>query len=114
MADCIFCRIASGVTPAQIIYQDELVVGFRDLNPQAPLHVLVIPRKHVSSLSALGEEDEAAVGHAVRVAVGIARREGIAEQGYRLVANCGPQAGQSVDHVHFHLLGGRPLGWPPG
>ena len=117
---CIFCRIASGDAQATVVYQDETVVAFRDLNPCAPTHVLIIPRKHVPSLNALSQEDEAAVGHIVRVAARIAGEEGIAEasgpsaRGYRVVANCGPEAGQSVDHVHFHLVGGRVLGWPPG
>jgi len=114
MAGCIFCRIASGEASAAIVYQDETVVAFRDLNPQAPTHILLIPRNHLPSLSALTKKDEAAIGHLVRVAAGLAREEKVADRGYRLVANCGPQAGQSVAHIHFHLLGGRNLGWPPG
>lgn len=114
MAECVFCRIASGELEAAIVYQDDRVVAFRDINQRAPVHVLIIPRKHVSSLNEVAEEDEAAVGHIVRIAAEIASEEGVAESGYRLVTNCGPAAGQSVDHVHFHLLGGRSLGWPPG
>jgi histidine triad (HIT) family protein len=114
MGDCIFCRIASGDVPATVVHEDDAVVAFRDLNPQAPTHVLVIPRKHIASLNELLEEDQATIGHIVRVAAGIARAEGYAERGYRLVANCGLEAGQSVDHLHFHLLAGRRLGWPPG
>ncbi|UCC67243.1 MAG: histidine triad nucleotide-binding protein [Armatimonadota bacterium] len=113
-AECIFCRIASGEIPATIVYQDELVVAFRDVNPQAPTHVLVIPREHVPSLNAVSEQDKDSIGHIVRVSAQIAEAEGCADTGYRLVANCGPEAGQSVDHVHFHLLAGRRLGWPPG
>ncbi|MDH4179357.1 MAG: histidine triad nucleotide-binding protein [Armatimonadota bacterium] len=113
-AECIFCRIASGQIPATIVYQDELVVAFRDVNPQAPTHVLVVPRKHVPSLNAVSEQDKDSIGRIVRVAAQIAEAEGCADTGYRLVANCGPEAGQSVDHVHFHLLAGRSLGWPPG
>ena len=113
-AECIFCRIASGELSAAIVYEDELVVAFRDVNPQAPTHVLVIPREHVASLNEVPEESEGIVGHIVRVAAQIAEAEGCAGPGYRLVANCGREAGQSVDHMHFHLLGGRALGWPPG
>ena len=112
--DCIFCRIAAGEVPATVVHEDELVVAFRDLKPKAPTHVLLIPRKHVASLNAVSQEDEATLGHIVRVAARVAESEGLADRGYRLVANCGPEAGQSVDHVHFHLLGGRALGWPPG
>jgi len=113
-ADCIFCRIAAGQVPAEIVQQDDLVVSFRDANPQAPTHLLVIPRKHIASLRDLRQEDQELVGHIVQVGAQLAKSEGIGESGFRLVANCGRQAGQSVDHVHFHLLGGRALGWPPG
>ena len=111
---CIFCRIASGEVPATIVHQDDKAVAFRDLNPQSPTHVLVIPRKHLSSLNEIPQEEGPTIGHIVRVAAQIAQAEGHADSGYRLVANCGPDAGQAVDHVHFHLLAGRPLGWPPG
>jgi histidine triad (HIT) family protein len=114
MSECIFCRIARGEAPSTIVYEDDRVVAFRDLNPGAPMHVLVIPRKHVPSLTALSADDDKTVGHLVRVASRLAAEEKIAESGFRLVANCGPDAGQSVDHVHFHLLGGRAMGWPPG
>ena len=113
-ADCIFCRIATGEVPAEIVHQDDLVLSFRDTNPQAPTHLLVIPRKHIPSLRDLCERDQELVGHIVQVAAQLAESEGIGETGFRLVANCGRQAGQSVDHVHFHLLGGRVLDWPPG
>ena len=114
MADCIFCRIAAGEVKSDIVHQDEQVVAFRDINPQAPTHIVIIPRVHHPSLNDLGPEDDDMIGYLVRVAAKIADDEGISEQGYRIVANCGPNAGQSVNHVHFHLLGGRPLGWPPG
>jgi len=114
MAECVFCKIARGEIPATIVHEDEHVVAFRDLHPKAPTHIVLIPRRHVASLNDLGEEDDAVVGHLVRVAAKLAGDEEIAGRGYRLVANCGRDAGQSVDHVHFHLLGGRALGWPPG
>lgn len=114
MAECIFCRIAEGEVPATIVHQDDKVVAFRDLNPKAPTHVLLVPRKHVSSMLKLCAEDDSLTGHLVRIAAQVAATEGIAETGFRLVANAGPDAGQSVDHLHFHLLGGRKLGWPPG
>ena len=114
MAECLFCRIALGEIPATVVYQDDVVVVFRDIDPQAPTHVLLIPRKHVPSLSHLSPEDDQIIGYLVRIAAQIARSEGVAAGGYRLVANCGREAGQSVDHVHFHLLGGRGMDWPPG
>jgi len=114
MAECLFCRIAAGEIRATVIYQDELVVAFRDINPQAPTHMLLIPRKHIASLSDLSADDDAIIGHLVRISAQIAESEGVATRGYRLVANCGREAGQSVDHVHFHLLGGRAMDWPPG
>jgi len=113
-SECLFCRIVAGDIPAAIVHQDDEIVAFRDINPQAPTHVLLIPRKHVRSLADLWTDDDALIGRLVRVAAQIAESEGIASQGYRLVANTGRQAGQSVDHVHFHLLGGRRLSWPPG
>ena len=114
MSDCLFCRIASGDLASAIVHQDDTVVAFRDINPQAPTHIVLIPRKHIPSLSNLEDTDDGALGHLVRIAAAIAHTEGIANDGYRLVANCGPAAGQSVDHLHFHLLGGRNLAWPPG
>ncbi len=114
MTECLFCRIVAGQIPATVIYRDDDVVAFRDINPQAPAHVLIVPTRHLPSLLALTEDDDKCVGTLVRKAVQIARDEGVAERGFRLVVNTGPEAGQSVDHVHVHLLGGRPLSWPPG
>ena len=111
--DCIFCRIARGEVPAQIVYEEDRAVAFRDLNPQAPTHVLVIPRRHVPSLHE-GGGDPAMLGELLVAARTIAEQEGLGEGGYRVVINNGPDAGQSVDHLHVHLLGGRQFGWPPG
>ena len=112
--NCIFCKIARGELPANVVYRDDQVTVFRDINPQAPVHVLVIPNMHIPSIAALGKKDEALLGHLVEVANRVAAQEGVATSGYRLVVNVGPDAGQTVDHLHIHLLGGRPLGWPPG
>lgn len=112
--DCIFCKIVAGEIPADIVFQDERVVAFRDINPQAPVHVLVIPREHIESLNDAAQADEAPLGHLLRVAARVANEQGVAESGYRTVINTGAGAGQSVFHIHVHLLGGRPLTWPPG
>lgn len=114
MADCIFCQIANGQTDSEIVHEDELVVAFRDLNPQAPVHILLIPRQHIANLGAADEQHRGLLGHLALVAAQVARQEGIAEGGYRLVANVGPHGGQAVDHLHVHLLGGRAMHWPPG
>ena len=114
MDDCIFCRIAAGGIPANVLHQDEDLVAFRDIDPKAPVHVLVIPRRHVDSVNELESGDAGLVGRMVLVARSVAISEGIAEPGYRLVLNTGPDGGQSVGHLHLHLLGGRGLGWPPG
>jgi len=114
MSDCLFCRIINGDISADIVYEDEQVVAFRDIHPQAPVHVLVIPKRHVLNLDATAAEDEALLGHLCTVAAELARRDKIAATGYRLVANVGPDAGESVNHLHFHLLGGRRFSWPPG
>jgi len=113
-ADCIFCRIAGGEIPATLLHSDDRAVAFRDLNPQAPTHVLVIPREHVTSVAMAEASHEALLGHLVIVAAEIARSEGIEAGGYRLVFNHGPDAGQSVFHIHLHLLGGRKFDWPAG
>src|SRR5688572_18593569 len=110
--DCLFCRIIRGDIPAKVIAETKECVAFRDLNPQAPLHVLVIPREHVPSLNQA--TDPALVGRLALLAAEIARSEGIAERGYRTVINTNADAGQTVFHIHLHLLGGRALGWPPG
>ena len=112
MSDCIFCKIAAKQIPAQIVYEDERAVAFRDLNPQAPTHVLVIPRAHVASIDDVKAEHEADLGHLYSVAALIAEKEGLSS-GYRAVVNNGAHAGQSVSHLHLHVLGGRPMGWPP-
>ena len=113
--DCIFCRIAAGEIPAQIVARHGTAVAFRDLHPQAPTHVLVIPIEHVTSTAHLVEGDRAPVlGELMRLAVEVAAQLGLADRGYRLVVNTGADGGQSVDHLHVHLLGGRPMGWPPG
>ena len=107
--DCIFCRIVAGKIPSDILYQDEEVVAFRDINPQAPVHLLVIPKKHIAYLTDLTEEELPLIGHMVKVANQLAKAEGISEAGYRLVVNCGQQGGQLVPHLHMHILGGRQL-----
>ncbi|RMG50397.1 MAG: histidine triad nucleotide-binding protein [Gammaproteobacteria bacterium] len=112
--DCIFCKIASGDIPGDIVYEDEHVVAFRDLNPQAPTHVLVIPREHISTINDLEENHAELVGRLYLAAKQVAEAEGIAERGYRTVMNCNAEAGQTVYHIHLHVLGGRPMGWPPG
>lgn len=114
MKDCIFCKIVAGDVPSTQVHADDAVVAFRDLNPQAPTHVLIIPRKHIAGTNDLAPEDDALVGRIHRAAAKIAGDLGIGKSGYRLVLNCGRQAGQSVFHLHYHLLGGRPLAWPPG
>ena len=107
--DCIFCQIAAGEISSDIVYQDDKMVAFRDINPQAPTHLLIIPRKHIPSLTELAEEDAVLVGNMVNVANLLAKREGVAESGYRLAINCGEQGGQLVPHLHLHLLAGRQL-----
>ena len=113
MPDCIFCRIIRGEAPAKKVYEDERAFVFEDINPQAPTHVLIIPRKHIVGLKEAQAEDAEMIGHLHLVAAQIARERGI-EDGYRTVFNVGPRAGQSVFHLHLHLLGGRSLRWPPG
>jgi histidine triad (HIT) family protein len=112
--NCLFCRIISGQIPAEIIYSDDQAIAFRDINPQAPVHALVIPRRHIHSLNEVASEDAPAIGYLFKVAADIAKQEGIAESGYRTVVNTGSGAGQSVFHVHVHVLGGRGFHWPPG
>ncbi len=107
--DCIFCQIVAGKVPSEILYQDEEVIAFRDINPQAPVHLLIIPKKHIPSLAELSEEDLPLMAHMVSMAKQLAEREGIAGTGYRLVVNCGREGGQLVPHLHLHLLGGRRL-----
>jgi histidine triad (HIT) family protein len=114
LEDCIFCKIANKEI-GKLVYEDEQVAAFDDLNPQAPVHVLVIPKKHIARVSEVTDgEDACLMGQVIAVANKIAADRGIAEEGYRIVVNCNEGAGQSVWHVHFHLLGGRKLGWPPG
>ncbi len=111
---CLFCDIAAGKTSAKVVWQNETLVAFRDINPQAPVHILVIPRKHIGNLNDLTSSDSQLMGEMILSAKEIARQEGIAVDGYRLVLNCNRQAGQSVFHIHLHLLGGRWMHWPPG
>jgi histidine triad (HIT) family protein len=112
--DCIFCKIAAGEIPAAKVFEDERALAFRDINPQAPTHTLVIPRAHIASLNDATESDEAVLGHLLAVAARVAREAGHAEGGYRTIINTGAGAGQSVFHLHVHVLGGRRLTWPPG
>jgi len=112
-ADCLFCKIVAGDIPAEIIYESESAIGFRDVNPQAPTHVLIIPREHIATINDLNA-GETIVGKLYTAAKAIAADEGIADDGYRVVMNCNEAAGQTVLHIHLHLLGGRSLGWPPG
>lgn len=114
MADCIFCKIAGKEIPAKIAYEDEDLLAFEDIHPQAPVHLQVIPKRHIARVSDLTEESVGLLGKLVLAANRLAHERGVAEPGYRLVINCNPGAGQSVYHLHLHLLGGRPLTWPPG
>ena len=115
MSDCLFCKIADGKIPAKLVHQDQDTVAFEDINPQAPLHVLVIPRRHVAAtMNDLTPEQDQVMGKLYRVAAGIARERGFAESGWRAVMNANRDAGQTVFHVHLHVLGGRPMAWPPG
>jgi histidine triad (HIT) family protein len=114
MSPCIFCRIVSGEIPARLVHQDERYLAFADVNPQAPIHLLVIPRRHVSGMNDLTPGDESLAGGAMVLIRDLAEKNGLKVSGYRVVINSGPDAGQSVSHIHFHLLGGRELAWPPG
>ena len=107
--DCIFCQIVAGKVPSEILYQDEEVIAFRDINPQAPVHILVVPKSHIPSLTELSEAETPLMGHMVSVANQLAKKEGVSQSGYRLVINCGKEGGQLVHHLHMHLLGKRHL-----
>jgi histidine triad (HIT) family protein len=114
MPECLFCKVIERTIPASIVYEDERVLAFNDINPQAPTHVLLIPKRHIASLSDLTPGDDQIVGELTRRAAAIAGERGLAAGGFRTVFNTGPNAGQSVFHIHLHLLGGRSLSWPPG
>ena len=111
---CLFCKIAAGTIPADLVHADERLVAFRDIAPEAPVHVLVVPREHVASLEAARERDADVLGALLLVAQKIAREQGLSARGYRTVINTGADGGQTVQHLHLHLLGGRTMGWPPG
>jgi len=114
MADCIFCKVASGEIESKKVYEDEEIVAFHDINKKAPVHIVIITREHIPTLLEVSTEHEGLLGKIHTIACKLAREHGVAESGFRLVHNCNRDAGQSIDHIHFHLLGGRPLGWPPG
>ncbi len=114
MSDCIFCKIGRKEIPARIAFEDQQVVAFEDLNPQAPIHTLIIPKAHFATLNDVDEGEAGLLGHMILVAKRLAKDKGLADEGYRLVANCQANAGQSVFHIHLHLLGGRRFAWPPG
>ncbi len=114
MNDCIFCKIVNKEIPSNTVYEDDKSIAFHDISPQAPTHILVIPKKHIRSLVESDESDTELLGHLAQVARNIANDKGLGENGFRLVLNSGLQAGQSVWHIHFHLLGGRKMNWPPG
>lgn len=114
MSDCLFCKILDGEIPCDKVFENDHVIAFRDVNPQAPTHVLVIPRKHISTVNDLTEDDKNIVGEMMLAAQQVAKQDGIEEDGYRLVMNCNEGAGQTVFHIHLHVLGGRGMSWPPG
>ncbi len=114
MSDCIFCKIIEGAIPSKKIYEDDQVIAFHDINPQAPVHILVVPKKHISGVNELAETDAALLGHIYCVIRDLVRQLGVAESGYRVVVNSGKDGQQSVPHLHFHVLGGRMMEWPPG
>ncbi len=111
--DCLFCKILKKEIPAGIIYEDDQVIAFNDINPQAPFHALVIPRQHIATLNNISPQDREVVGHMVMVAAKLAQEQGFADNGYRTVLNCNNHGGQTVYHIHLHLLGGKAMGWPP-
>ena len=112
MSNCLFCKMVEGEIQADVVYQDEHVLAFRDINPQAPVHILIIPKQHVETLNDLSDVNLA--GHLLKVAIELAEQEGLADEGYRTVINCKEKGGQEVFHLHMHLLGGRQMNWPPG
>lgn len=114
MEDCIFCKIIKGEIPSSKVYEDDKVYAFKDINPEAPVHLLVIPKEHIESANALNENNIEIVSHIFKVINKLAIEHGISENGYRIVNNCGEDGGQTVKHLHFHILGGRNLQWPPG
>ena len=114
MSDCLFCKIIAGEVPAAIVFEDDQLVAFRDITPRAPMHVLVIPRRHISSLNELTPDDDPLAGAMIRTAASLAREQGYDAAGYRTVFNCNADAGQTVFHIHLHLLAGRKMTWPPG
>ncbi len=114
MPDCLFCRIIAGEIPGAFVHKDDRIVAFKDVNPQAPMHVLVVPRRHIATLNDLSAEDDALLGEMTRVAGNIAKEQGPAERGYRTIFNCNAAAGQTVFLIHMHVLGGRSFGWAPG
>ena len=113
-ADCLFCKIIAGEIPGHLVYEDKDVVAFKDIDPKAPLHLLVVPRQHIATLNDLSPNDDGLIGALVRRAVALAKQHGYSERGYRTVLNCNRDAGQTVFHIHLHLLAGRGFGWPPG
>lgn len=114
MTSCLFCRIVAGEIPSRKVYEDEEIFAFEDINPQAPVHILLIPKRHIATISEVTQQDQALMGKMMLAATRIAHQKGLSENGYRLVVNCNQDGGQVVFHVHFHLLGGRPMAWPPG
>ncbi len=114
MSDCLFCRLVAGEIAAAVVYSDDHLVAFKDINPQAPMHVLIVPRRHIATLNDLTAADDPLLGEMVRRAAALAAEQGYAESGYRTVFNCNAGAGQTVFHIHLHVLGGRRFGWPPG
>jgi len=114
MSDCIFCKIANGEIPTDFLYEDDKVAAFKDINPAAPVHILVVPKVHIASALELTDENSDLVSHIFMVAGKLARELGFADKGFRIVNNCGEDGGQTVGHIHFHMLAGRNLGWPPG
>jgi histidine triad (HIT) family protein len=114
MPDCLFCRIIAGQIPASVVYQDNEMVAINDISPQAPMHVLIIPRRHIATVNDLGPDDDALMGAMLRRAAALAGERGYGASGYRALFNCNREGGQTVFHIHLHVLGGRSLGWPPG
>jgi histidine triad (HIT) family protein len=112
--DCIFCKIVNGSIPSEKVYEDDLILAFKDINPAAPVHIVIVPKEHIASVMEIKNEHKNLIGHIYIKAQKIAIENGISETGFRIVNNCGQDGGQSVNHIHFHLLGGRSLQWPPG